>query len=229
MASQYKKRNPKDGRSSRPEDFSAVSRRTYTSSSSSSNASLSDVESQAKWALDLLEPRLPRQKGRDCDDIVRSYHPFAFLESEEQRKIVKSGHPEELTFVQHLTGLSAMALDQADKTSDVHGILSHISQILHDYAYMNWASVRGFSNTFLCNIAKKKWSWHDNKFIDRCRQNHYMRTRANEEPAWSVPCPRKNHGRCDEQNTHTVGEVTMWHVCSHCSKNGFENPHTLRA
>lgn len=158
MASQYKKRSPKDGRSSRRCDTSVMSCRTLMSSSMSSNSSLSDVEGQAKHALDLLEPRFPRQKGkvRDSDDIVRSYRPFAFLEREEQWKIIKSGHPEELTFLQHITGLCAMALDQANRRSSVYGILGHISQVLHDYGYVSWSSIRGFSNTVLCNIAKKK-------------------------------------------------------------------------
>lgn len=71
--------------------------------------------------------------------------------------------------------------------------------------------------------------WDDDKLIDRCRQNYYMRDRATEESAWSVPSPRYNRGRCDDPETHIVGEVTMRHVCSHCSMNGFENPHTLRA
>lgn len=56
-----------------------------------------------------------------------------------------------------------------------------------------------------------------------------MRSRVSEDIVWSVPCPRYNKGRCDEEGTHEVSGVTMRHVCCHCAAAGFDNPHTNRA
>lgn len=196
----------------------------------SSSSGQSDVDAQVDRALHLMEPRFSRYKGkhREADNVIQ-YRPFAYLEREKQREIMKVGHPEELTFLQHVTGLCAMAADYLDDMSQGHGILTHVMQIIDDYDHVIWINIRAFSNTVVANVACVKWAWYDHNLIEGCRSNHYMRCAQQEDNSWSVPCPRYNRGRCDEQDTHTVGEVQMRHVCSHCALNGYDNQHTLRA
>lgn len=43
------------------------------------------------------------------------------------------------------------------------------------------------------------------------------------------PSPKFNKGRCNSQDTHNVGEVTMRHICAGCTVNAYKNSHTLRA
>lgn len=227
--SHYKKTSPKNGHSRFHTSRHNSRRRHY--SSRSSESSPSDSDTQVRRALEMLEPRFHRHKGKhdSRDDKIARYRPFAFLDREQQRLILKSGHPEELNLTQHLSGLCAMAQDQCDKRGNVHAILSHITQLLDDQSYMQWHKVRAFSNTVVSNIARGNWMWLDDKMIERCRNNIYMRSRSVEEPAWSAPCPRYNRGRCEHQETHSVGEVEMRHVCMYCAASGFENTHTLRA
>lgn len=234
-ASHYKKRSPKDGRTHRRrpsprQPYRHSSRRHELSSMESSSSGQSDVDAQVDRALYLMEPRFSHYKGkhRETDNVVR-YRPFAYLEREKQREIMKVGHPEELTFLQHVTGLCAMAADYLDDMSQGHGILTHVMQIIDDYEHIRWSNIRAFSNTVVANVARGKWAWYDHSFIERCRSNHYMRRTQQDDSTWSVPCPRYNRGRCDEQDTHVVGEVIMRHVCSHCALNGYDNQHTLRA
>lgn len=122
-----------------------------------------------------------------------------------------------------------MAQDHCDVLGNGHAILSHVVQLLEDHTNMSWPKVRAFSNTVISNVARGNWKWIDDKMIDRCRNNIYMRSRSVDETTWSVPCPRFNRGRCDQQETHLVGEVEMRHACVYCAANGFENAHTLRA
>lgn len=227
----YKRTSPKAGYTKRRVAHRHTSRRHYTSSSRSSESSLSDPEAQVRRAMELMEPRFHHHKGKHSarDDKLARYRPFAFLDRELQRDIIKSGHPEELTLTQHLTGLCAMAKDQCDEFGSVYAMLSHVIQLLEDHTYMQWPKVRAFSNTVVSNIARGNWKWVDDKMIERCRNNIYMRARSSDESTWSVPCPRYNRGRCDQQESHSVGEVEMRHVCMFCAANGFENAHTLRA
>lgn len=232
LGSHYKRRSPKGGkkphsRSSRDASYTF----SRHSPAESSNSSASDIEAQVSQALDMMEPRFATHKGksRHSDDSIKSYRPFAFLERERQREIIRSGHPEELTFVQHITGLCLMALEYIDDRCYTFWVLQHVIQILEDHEYIQWPLTRAFSNTVISNIARGKWAWDDEKLIERCRSNNYMRRRAQDDTAWSVPCPRFNKGRCEEQDSHSVGQVLMRHVCTHCAMNGYENPHTLRA
>lgn len=235
-SSHYKKRSPRDGRSRRrrpsPRQPQRHTSRRYDTMSSrdSSSSAQSDIDDQVDRALHLMEPRFSRYKGRnrEADSVIR-YRPFAYLEREKQRAIIKTGHPEELNFLQHLTGLCAMAAEYLDEKSQEHGILTHAMQIIDDYEHVKWSNIRGFSNTVVANVARGKWAWYDHSAIERCRTNHYMRRSQHDDNVWSVPCPRYNRGRCDEQDTHAVGEVIMRHTCSHCAINGYENPHTVRA
>lgn len=231
-SSHHKKRSPKNGRASCGARRSrATSRHMEYSSPGSSNSSYSDIEGQVRCALDMMEPRFKKHKGKvhDSGDSVKCYRPFAYLEREQQREILKHGHPEELTFNQHVTGLCAMAIELTDERTKAYGILTHLAQVMDDYSFVPWQQTRAFSNTVVANIARGKWSWNDDRLIEKCRSNHYMRRRTHEESCWSVPCPRYNKGRCEEHDTHQIGEVTMRHVCSHCAVNGYDNPHTLRA
>lgn len=91
-----------------------------------------------------------------------------------------------------------MAKDQCDEFSSVYAILSHVIQLLEHHTYMHWLRVRAFSNTVVSNIARGNWKWVDDKMIERCRNNIYMRSRSSEESTWSVPCPRYNRGRCEQ-------------------------------
>lgn len=122
-----------------------------------------------------------------------------------------------------------MALEKFDVRWDTYAIITHIAQILEDQSYMQWVSVRAFSNTVIAKIARGRWEWADDHMIERCRTNMYMPCRNSEESTWSVPCPKYNKGRCSSQETHNVGEVTMRHICAGCAVNGYENSHTLRA
>lgn len=215
QGSLYKKRSPKSGNVQPRRTSRAPHRREGTSISLSSNSSVSDVEGEVSRALEMLEPRFTRQKGkrRSREDNLVQYHPFAFLEREQQRAVIKSGHPEELSVTHHLSGLCAMALETCSEQSETFGIVGHISQLLDDTSYMQWHSVRAFSNTVISQIARGRWSWCDDRLIERCRTNVYMRSRTGDDTSWSVPCPRFNKGRCNEQDTHAVGDVLMRHVC----------------
>lgn len=177
ISSHAKKRSPQNGRSRRHRPSGATSYRSGTPSTESLSPGSSDVESQVCRALDMLQPKFSRHKGNCSEpvDRVKNYRPFAFLEREEQRRIIKNGHPEELTMVQHLSGICAMAIEEANERSDVYGLLSHALQILQDYGYIQWATIRSFSNSVFANIAKGKWSWADDRLIERCRNNQYMR------------------------------------------------------
>lgn len=230
-ASYYKKRSPKNGRPSRPSVTRANSSRRERQQLDYTSSSESDVEEQVRQALDMIEPRFSKQKGnpRSEVDSVKSYRPFSYLDREVQREIMRSSHPEELTLLQHLTGLCAMASEKVNADTKVAGIINHMSQILEDCEYIQWSNVRSFSNTVITNVAKKRWSWRDDDLIERCRNNRYMRMRNSEDNTWAVPCPRYNKGRCDANESHSIGEVIMKHVCAYCCTNGFDNPHTLRA
>lgn len=229
--SMYKRRSPKHGHSTSRRASRAPSRYHDVASDYSSTSTNSDTDSQVRRAIDMLEPRFSRRKGKRSshDDKVSCYRPFAYLEREQQRSILKSGHPEELTVTQHLSGLCGMALEKCDTKSDVHAIVTHIAQILEDQSYMQWASVRAFSNTVIAQIARGRWGWADDRMLERCRTNMYMRCRYSEESTWTVPCPKFNQGRCNWSETHNVGEVMMRHICAGCVVNGYENNHTLRA
>lgn len=189
------------------------------------------MEEEVARALEMLEPRFSRQKGkrRSREDKLSQYRPFAYLEREQQRSIIRSGHPKELSVAQHLSGLCAMAMESCNEQSETYGIISHIHQLLDDGSYLQWPSVRAFSNTVIAQIACGRWSWCDDRMIERCRTNLYLRCRPGEDSSWSVPCPRFNKGRCNEQDTHAVGEVIMHHVYVFCAMNVYENPHTVRA
>lgn len=229
--SHYKRRSPKSGSVRSRHNSRAPQRHRQRLSSTTSSSSQSDYEGQVRRAMEMLEPRFAPQKGKPKakDDKVVKYRPFAYLERELQRDIIKTGHPEELTVTQHLSGLCSMALEDCVPQSDAYGIVSHILQILEDQGYMLWSNVRAFSNTVIAQVARGRWMWSDDRLIERCRTNMYMRNRQSEEISWSVPCPKYNKGRCAETESHPVGIVTMRHVCSFCSINGYENTHTLRA
>lgn len=231
LGSHYKRGSPRSGRRTLARSHRETSRHSRYSPPESSNSSTSDIEAQVSQALDMMEPRFASYKGKpqQSDDSIKSYRPFAFLEREKQREIIRHGHPEELTFVQHLTGLCVMAQEYTDDRCKAYWVLQHVIQLLEDHEFIQWNNTRAFSNTVISNIARGKWSWDDEKLIERCRTNNYMRRRAYEESQWSVPCPKFNKGRCDKQESHQVGQVTMRHVCTHCAMNGYENPHTLRA
>lgn len=232
LGSHYKRRSPKGGKRSHARSAREPSYSFHRHTpSESSNSSTSDIEAQVSQALDMMEPHFATHKGksRRPDDSIKSYRPFAFLERERQREIIRHGHPEELTFVQHITGLCLMALEYTDDRCYTFWILQHVIQILEDHEFIQWPQTRAFSNTVISNIARGKWAWDDEKLIERCRSNNYMRRRAHDDSSWSVPCPRFNKGRCEDQDSHAVGQVMMRHVCAHCAMNGYENPHTLRA
>lgn len=229
--SHYKRRSPKSGSVVSRHTSRAAQKQRSRLSSTTSSSSQSDYEGQVRKAMEMLEPRFTRQKGKPVtkEDKVMKYRPFAYLERELQRDIIKTGHPEELTVTQHLSGLCSMALEDCGDQSDAYGIVNHILQILEDQSYMLWPNVRAFSNTVIAQIARGRWYWSDDRLIERCRTNMYMRNRQFEDTTWSVPCPKYNKGRCPETDSHPVGIVTMRHICSYCSINGYENAHTLRA
>lgn len=122
-----------------------------------------------------------------------------------------------------------MALEESPPGTNIYGIVNHISQILEDSDFIAWPNIRAFSNTVIANIARAVWDWNYEKAIVKSRNNQYMHSREADELAWSVPCPRYNRGRCEEDGTHKVFGTTMRHACSFCSALGFENPHTNRA
>lgn len=223
-----KRRSPKNGRGAGYNR--ARSNCTFTDDSMG-GSSESDIEAQVHTAMGMMEPKFRQFKGnyRSKDDQVKRNRPFSFLGREQQRIILKKGHPEELSFIQHVSGLIAMALESMDHTHDAYGIINHVGQILDDSGFVSWDTIRAFSNNVILNVAKGKWSWCSERAIESCRTNFYMRARQSDEPMWSVPCPRYNRGRCEDDDTHVIGEVTMRHACAYCATLGYENPHTLRS
>lgn len=94
---------------------------------------------------------------------------------------------------------------------------------------MPWSSIRAFSNTVINKIARQKWWWGQERCIEQCRTNQYMRYKMSNDPYWSVPCPLYNRGRCGYDDLHNVGEVHMKHVCGFCVNYGQDSAHTSRA
>lgn len=173
QGSHVKKRSPKSGPSRTYALSRAGSRDDSPTVSGSSTQSDSDVEAQIKQAKTLLEPRFDRYKGK-CDKKdykPTAYHPFSYLDRERQRDITKNGHPEELSFNEHLLGLCNMAVERAREGSDVHGILTHVIQILEDSGYISWPCIRIFSNTVISNIGRTRWHWDSDRSIEKCRNN----------------------------------------------------------
>lgn len=233
IGSRAKRTSPKNGRArTRPSSRSSLSSSILEESSiSSEDSQSSNVRSQVNQALAMLQPNFQKHKGTFSrrEERIKRYRPFAFIDREKQRQVLKRGHPEELTFELHLIGLCGMALDVMNEGTSSYGIVQHIAQILEDSEYISWPNIRAFSNTIVANVARGKWDWSHEKAIDRTRTNQYMRARIPDDAGWSAPCPRYNRGRCEFEDTHDVSSVTLRHVCSYCAANGYDNNHTNRA
>lgn len=230
-SSHIKKRSPKNGKARCRYAPRTLSRSDNYSSVSSIGSESDEVDGEVKRALEMMRPRFRKHRGKygSRDDRVIKARPFAYLDRELQREIARKGHPEELQFNHHLNGLCRMAIERLDERSEAYGLINHISQILEDSEFLQWSSIRPFSNTVISNVARGKWHWGDEKSIEKCRNNQYMRGRNLDVSVWSVPCPLFNRGRCDEEETHDVGVVQMRHVCAFCATSGYENGHTNRA
>lgn len=179
-----KRRSPKNGRGSGY--ARASSSATYTDESVC-RSSDSDIEAQVQTAMGMMEPKFRHYKGKQLsrDDYIKRNRPFFFLGREQQRNILRKGHPEELSFVQHISGLIAMALDIMDNSHEAYGIINHVGQLLDDSGFVNWETSRAFSNSVVLNVAKGKWSWCSERAIESCRTNFYMRARPCDDTAWS--------------------------------------------
>lgn len=227
--SRIKKTSPKNGVRTRARHSTMQSDIMWSSSSSGSDSP--GTQAQVKSALGMLNTRFSKHRGNvnRKDDRINRYRPFMYLDKERQRDIIRTSHPDELTINQHLSGLCAMAIEEMEPSHPAAGIVAHIAQLLDDIEFMNWNSVRAFSNTVINNVAKQRWWWGQDRCIEQCRTNQYMRYRSGSEPQWSVPCPMYNRGRCNHDDSHNVGEVYMKHVCGFCVNYGQDSSHTSRA
>lgn len=227
--SRLKKHSPKGRVKGRARHSTTQSEIVWSASSSDSDSY--STQAQVRTALDMLNPRFTKHRGNIAkqDERVQRYRPFAYLDRERQRSIARHSHPDELNLNQHLGGLCAMALEELDPSNPATGIIQHIGQILEDIEFIPWCNVRAFSNTVISNVAKNRWWWAQDRRIEQCRTNQYMRYKANDEPQWSVPCPAYNKGRCNHNEPHCVGEVYMKHVCAFCNNFAQENGHPSRS
>lgn len=226
--SRIKRTSPKNG--IRAHARRSVAQSDILWSSSSSGSDSPDTKAQVKSAIGMLNTRFSKHRGNSNkkDDRVNRYRPFMYLDKERQREIIRGSHPVELTVNQHLGGLCAMAIEELEPSHPAAGIVAHIAQILDDIEFMPWNCVRAFSNTVINNVARQKWWWGQDRCIEQCRTNQYMRHKITNEPYWSVPCPMYNRGRCAYDDSHNVGEVYMKHVYGFCVNYGQESGHTSR-
>lgn len=227
--SRAKKRSPRTG--TKPRNRNSTFQSDIVWSQSSSDSESNSTQAQVQAAMGMLNPRFTKHTGNTGkhDERVQRYRPFAYLDRERQRDIVRHSHPDELTLNQHLGGLCAMATEELDPNNPAMGIVQHIAQLLEDIEFIPWQNVRAFSNTVITNIAKSRWWWGQDTRIEQCRTNQYMRYKVSEEPQWSVPCPAYNKGRCNYEHSHSIGEVYMKHFCAYCSVFAQESSHTSRA
>lgn len=227
--SRIKKSSPKNGVRARA--ARSINKSDILWSSSSSGSESPDTNAQVKTALGMLNTRFSKHRGNvnKKDDRVNRYRPFMYLEKERQREILRGSHPDELNVNQHLAGLCAMAAEELEPSHPAAGIVGHIAQLLDDIEFMPWHCVRAFSNTVIHNVARQKWWWGQDRCIEQCRTNQYMRYKVISDPQWSVPCPLYNRGRCAYEDSHNVGEVYMKHICGFCVNYGQDSIHTSRA
>lgn len=134
----------------------------------------------------MLSSRFTKHRGNMLkqDDRVQKYRPFMYLDRERQREILKYGHPDELTINQHLGGLCGMAMDEIEESSQVYGIIYHISQILEDVEFMPWNNICAFSNTVIPTSPKTDGGW------DRIEEL----ISVGQINIWGVSCPRNRNG-----------------------------------
>lgn len=107
----------------------------------------------------LLQPKFTNTTGkslshrRKLELAIRTNRPFAFLERETQRSMVREGgHPEELPLILHIEGLVAM-LASACSDARVKGLANHLLQVVRDVQVHSWSKIRKWSNEVVLNTA----------------------------------------------------------------------------
>lgn len=100
--------------------------------------SSSDTESPYVKAIAMLKLRFNKHSGKRArkEEKTLSDCPFPYLDREQQRYITRKGHPEELSFTQHLTCLCGMALEVTQQGTKAYGIVTHMGQLLEDSEYI---------------------------------------------------------------------------------------------
>lgn len=170
----------------------------------------------------LMQPRFTNTKGkslsyrRKLEIDIKTNRPFAYLERETQRNIVKEGgHPEELPLILHIEGLVAMVLN-ACVDQKTRGLANHLLQVVRDVQVHSWSKIRKWSNEVVLHTAMKKWSWADLDRITQARNSQYLVPNSNVENQDVAPCYKFNKGECRYENDHCGLDSMLIHVCAFC-------------
>lgn len=195
-----------------------------SSSESESEPSDSDNESvirrDVSEANALLQARFTKTTGkqksaRRIERDIKSNRPFAFLDREVQRKLIKENfHPEELTLIHHLEGLVGMVSARCVEPQ-IKGMLNHIYQVLRDSQVHSWTKIRSWSNETLVKTATQEWEWFDSDNIVQLRNSHYM-IQSLYDTDDVIPCVACNKGQCASATSHFGTEGMMAHICAFC-------------
>ena len=147
-----------------------------------------------------------------------------------QRSITKdSGHPEELSFLYHVEGLSAMAAKEGANTK-AGGIMQHVSQIMRDVSSQRWKKVRKWSNKVVVKTAIGEWDWEKSTSdINQLRNSVYVEPCPPSDQDFTYPCYSYNKGECKNECTHFEPGITFEHCCEFCfAIDGSREYHTSK-
>lgn len=211
---------------------------TETSSQSDSDDSQSDGESVVRRDISeanaLLQARFTKTTGKHksakrIERDIRSGRPFAFLDREVQRQLVKDNcHPEELTLIHHVEGLVGMVSARCADPK-LKGMINHVHQILIDCQVHYWPKIRKWSNETLVKTATQEWEWLDNDNITQARNSNYM-IQSLQDTEDMIPCPAFNRGQCASENSHFSTLGMLAHVCAFCyALEGIKDHHQAKS
>lgn len=180
------------------------------SSESDSDSNDSDNESEIRRnceeANGLLQARFKKITGRKksaktVESDIRKNRPYAYLDRDTQRQLNRTdSHPEELSFVNHVEGLTAM-IEHKAIDSQVRGMLIHVNQIIRDSNVHPWDRIRKWSNEIIFRTAIGEWKWSDYENIIQAKNAQYLIQVAGEMDE-GQPCPEFNKGVCVYSGSH---------------------------
>lgn len=170
----------------------------------------------------MLQPRFTNTKGksishrRKLEIAIKTDRPFAYLDRETQRSIVRDGgHPEELPLILHIEGLIAMLTNRSSE-GPIKGLANHVLQVIRDVQVHSWSKIRKWSNEVILNTAMQTWSWVDSDRITQARNSQYLAPNPNVENQNVVPCYKFNKGECKHDIDHCGLDLTFTHICAFC-------------
>lgn len=186
----------------------------------------SDAEELARAdmneANDLLSARFHKNKGKiktskSIEQNIKHNRPYAFLDRDTQRQLVREYvHPEELSCVDHIEGLSVMITAQCNEVK-TKAMLNHLCQIICDCQVHPWSKVWKWSNDVVVRTATQEWELTECDLITQSRNSCYMiqtNTMATER---IQPCFEYNFMSCKFEDSHFGMNGMFAHICAFCN------------